>query len=150
MYGYYENTESYTRLENKYNVEFRRVIPKKPTVHNVVWQVLSLLKGHIFWEYQVVKEGRVVSTSQVVPKIPIFDFIPKGGWHIGPCRTVPEERGKSFYPLLLQYIMEKYPSRRFFMIIKETNKSSMGGVKKVGFKAFANGYKSRSGHYRLN
>lgn len=127
MYRYYENTESYTKLENKYNVEFRRVIPKKPTIHNIVWQILSLLRGHIFYEYQVVKDGWVVSTSQVVPRLPIFNFIPQDGWHIGPCRTVPEERGKSFYPLLLQYIMEKYPSRRFFMIIEETNKSSMGG-----------------------
>lgn len=130
MYYFYKNTSLFNHLENKYNVEFRRVIPLSLTIHNVLWHIFSLLKGHMFYEYQIIKEGKVVSTAQVVPRLPIFRFIPRGGWHIGPCMTIPQERGKGFYPLLLQYIMDKYPKRNFYMIIEQDNKSSMGGGKK--------------------
>lgn len=72
--------------------------------------------------------------------------MPWSGIHIGPCRTVPEERGKGYYPYLLERIVGKNPQKEYYMIIDEKNLSSIREVEKVGFKRFAIG-KKRFGLY---
>ena len=142
MYFYYKYSHNHKHLENIHEVSFRKVTPKANSVHSILWHILSFVSGGEFIEYQLItKDGKVASVAQVCPKLPIFPFIEKSGWHIGPCKTVPEERGKGFYPLLLQHILEDNPNRLFFMIVEENNISSQKGVAKVNFEKFAVGYK---------
>lgn len=103
--------------------------------------------GGIFAEYLILKNGTVVSTAQVCPKLPIFPFIAKGGWHIGPCQTVKEERGKGYYPLLLQHIINDHPEREYYMIVDNNNIPSQRGIAKLNFEKFAEGYKDKFGRY---
>ena len=104
--------------------------------------------GSRFYEYHIVKGGRVVSSAQVCPRLPMFKFIDnKTGIHIGPCYTIAEERGKGFYPLLLQHIMEENPCRDFYMMVHEDSIASQRGIAKVGFRKIAQGVKTKLGRY---
>ena len=129
---FFKLSEQPARLENKYGVEFRKTVPTFGNVHNLMWHVFSWMRGKLFFEYQAVKDGKVVSTAQVVTKLPIFPFMTKGSWHIGPCMTVKEERGKGFYPLLLQYIRDNHQGTDFYMMTNTENVSSQRGIAKVG------------------
>ena len=130
---FFKLEEQPARLENKYGVEFRKIVPPFLNVHNLIWHVFSWMRGKLFFEYQALKDGKVVSTAQVVTKLPIFPFMTKDSWHIGPCMTVKEERGKGFYPLLLQYIRDNHPSHGdYYMMTNEHNISSQRGIAKVG------------------
>lgn len=148
LYFYrYDRTKHHDSLPNNFNVIFRKTIMPFDSFHNVMWHVFSILKGERLYEYQVLRNGEIVSTAQVCPKIPIFEFIPKNGWHIGPCHTVEFQRGNGFYPLLLQFIVQEHPNRDFYMIIDEKNISSQKGVGKAGFEKFAEGKKDCLGRY---
>ncbi len=122
------------RLENVYCVEFRKIVPSFLNLHNLMWHVFSWLRGRLFFEYQAVKEGKIVSYAQVVTKLPIFPFMSKNSWHIGPCATIEEERGKGFYPLLLQYIRDTHTTDEcdYYMMTKDWNVASQRGIAKVG------------------
>lgn len=85
-----------------------------------------------------------------MPENTDFPFYGKKGWHIGPCKTAPEERGKVFYPLLLQHIIKEHPDKNLYMIIDENNISSQRGVAKVQFEKIAVGYKNLLGRYVIN
>ena len=141
MYIFLRNESKYDRLENRYNVAFRMTRPKIDSLVALYWCIASLILGKKFVEYQLIYDGRVVSTARVTPKLPTFPFMSIDGYHIGPCYTEPEYRGRGFYPLLLQYRMELNPDSQFYMIVNETNESSLRGVKKVGFVEFARGKK---------
>jgi GNAT superfamily N-acetyltransferase len=143
MYIFLRNESKYDRLENRYNVVFRMTRPKIDSLVALYWCIASLILGKKFVEYQLIYDGRVVSTARVTPKLPTFPFMPIDGYHIGPCFTEPEYRGRGFYPLLLQYIMELNPNSRYYMIVNEANESSLRGVKKVGFVEFARGKKDK-------
>lgn len=150
MYNYYRYAGNHTRRENTHNVSFRKVIPPFNNVHNVLWHICSWLSGSRFWEYQILRGNNVLATAQVCPKLPIFPFINSRGIHIGPCKTIKEERGKGFYPLLLQYIIDEHPERKYYMIIDENNISSQKGVEKVNFQLFAVGHKDALGRYVID
>lgn len=115
MYNYYRYKGVHHRLENIHNVSFRKVVPPFNSLHNILWHSFSLLVGARFYQYQIVRDGKVLSTAEVCPRLPIFAFINNWGWHIGPCMTIKEERGKGFYPLLLQHIIDDYPDRDYYM-----------------------------------
>ena len=139
MYNYYRYKGVHHRLENIHNVSFRKVVPPFNSLHNILWHSFSLLVGARFYQYQIVRDGKVLSTAEVCPRLPIFAFINNWGWHIGPCMTIKEERGKGFYPLLLQHIIDDYPDRDYYMIVDECNVASHRGINKVGFELFAKG-----------
>ncbi len=148
LYFYrYDRTKYHEVLPNNFNVVFRKIIMPLNSFHSFLWHIFSFFKGERFYEYQVLRNGEIVSTAQVCPKIPIFEFLPKDGWHIGPCRTIEKQRGNGFYPLLLQFIVQEYPDRDFYMIIDEKNIFSQKGVAKAGFEKFAEGRKNRVGQY---
>lgn len=151
MYNYYCYAGSHIRRVNTHNVSFRRVSPPFNSIHNVLWHICSYLRGSCFYEYQILRDNKVLSTAQLCPKLPIFAFINnRGGWHIGPCMTINEERGKGFYPLLLQYIIDEHPERKYYMIIDENNISSQKGVEKLNFQLFAVGHKDSFGRYVID
>lgn len=142
MYLYYKNSKSKTQIPNSLHVTFRKTIPTKLNPLWLYWRFISWLKGDGFYEYQALLHEEIVCTAYVVPKNIKFPFIPNNGYHIGPCYTKPEYRGKGLYPLLLQHIMEENPDREYYMIIKDTNIPSIKGVQKVGFQKFAKGQKN--------
>lgn len=146
MYIFFENTNTVPRISNQLNVEFRKVVPTAKTVIEklllIYWQLASWLQGERCYEYQILLENKVISYARVVPKNFMFKFIPNNGYHIGPCYTEPEHRGKGLYPLLLQHIMDDKPNTKFYMIIDENNISSIRGVRKVGFIEIAKGKKN--------
>ena len=149
MYNFYKYGGSHTNLPNVHQVVFRKVNPRWDSLHRVLWHVFSWFCGSRFYEYQIVKNERVLSTAEVCPKLPIFKFFNRG-YHIGPCMTIKEERGKGFYPLIFQYIIEEHPERDYYMIIDENNVSSQKGVAKVNFQRFAVGHKDRWGRYVID
>ena len=119
----------------------------KENIVIIYWHIASFFCGDFFYEYQLIVDDKVVSYARVVPKILIFSFIPKGGYHIGPCLTLEEYRGNGFYPLLLSYIIKKNVDKDFYMIVDENNIASIKGVKKAGFEEFARGKKNKFGRY---
>ena len=147
MYNYYKYKGRHNMIDNKDSVSFRKVVPCFNSFHSITWHIMSIIRGGIFYEYQILKNGVIVSTAQVCPRLPIFPFIPKGGWHIGPCQTVKEERGKGYYPLLLQYIINEHPNRAYYMIVDNNNIPSQRGIAKLNFEKFAEGYKDSFGRY---
>lgn len=121
MYVYFRNA---TPLEVKTPQGEWHIIKFRPSlgsgIHNLLWNLLVIIQGGQFLEYQVVaKDNTVLSKAQVIDKIWIFPFMKSKGIHIGPCQTIPAERGKGFYPYLLKYIMTDNPRREFFMIVDE-------------------------------
>ena len=125
--------------------------------HSFLWKIMSIIfadnicSGGQFCEYQLInKNGEVVSKAELVSWIPIFKFMPRKAYHIGPCSTVPKERGKGFYPYLLNCIIANNPAAEYYMIVDESNLSSIKGVQKAGFVEVGRGYKDKLGFYRLS
>lgn len=150
MYYYYRYRGEHKSRENSYLVSFRRITPPFNSIHNILWHVFSWLKGSKFYEYQIVKNNRIFSKAEVCPKLPIFPFMKRGGYHIGPCMTINEERGKGFYPLLLQYIIRENSEMDYYMIVDENNIASQKGIEKVNFQMFAKGHKDCFGRYVID
>lgn len=120
------------------------IIKKNPgylNIRNLIWRISNLFSNYDFTEYQIAnKTGEVVSSAYVIGKIWKFPFIKtKNDIHIGPCITKPEERGKGFYPILLCYISNLYLNSNKYMIVHESNLSSIKGIEKTGFKRIAIG-----------
>lgn len=79
MYNYYRYAGNHTGRVNTHNVLFRKVSPPFNSLHNVLWHIFSWMCGSRFYEYQIVKGNKVVSTAQLCPKLPIFAFINNRG-----------------------------------------------------------------------
>lgn len=79
MYNYYCYAGSHIRRVNTHNVSFRRVSPPFNSIHNVLWHICSYLRGSRFYEYQILRDNKVLSTAQLCPKLPIFAFINNRG-----------------------------------------------------------------------
>ncbi len=89
----------------------------------------------------------MVCRAEVTTWMPAFPFMTKNEIYIGSCCTLPEERGKGFYPYLLVKIQEDYPENDFCMFVDEGNEASMRGVEKAGFSKVATLVKTRLGFY---
>ncbi len=62
--------------------------------------------------------------------------------------TIPEMRGKGYYPMLLNEIMKDLGTgQEYYMIVHRDNQSSLRGVAKVGFTPIAEGKKNAFGQY---
>lgn len=116
-------------------------------IHTFLWKLTSLLLRGSYLEYQLWRDDKLLSKAEVITWLPVFCFMPKKGIHIGPCRTVPEERGKGYYPYLLRQIINRDPTQDYYMIVNDNNLSSIKGVEKAGFRRFAWGIKTRMGRY---
>lgn len=114
-----------------------------------LWSLETVLGG-IFWEYQLWRDDKLVSSADVVSWIPQFPFMPKDGLHVGPCFTMRDERGLGYYPYLLNRIVLDNPSKECYMIVSPNNIPSTKGVFKAGFRPFAKGYRTRLGRFIIN
>lgn len=148
---YFKSTKYWSRIEYPDDIFVRKITPTKLTFSCFAWHVLSWFGRGRFVEYQIVKKysGEIVSYACVSPRIYTLPFIPKGGYHIGPCATVQNQRGNGYYPMLLQYILEEHPEREYYMVIDEGNIASINGVKKIGFEVFARGLKKNHRYVKI-
>lgn len=116
------------------------------SLHTLMWRLLSLGRMRI---YALVDEstGRVVSRAEVMLRIFEFGFMPRGerALHIGPCVTVPDCRGRGYYPTLLRLIMAdcRQEADTFYIFCSTDNHASRRGIAKAGFTAFAMGRRRR-------
>lgn len=106
-----------------------------------LFQLMTLGKTKI---YYVRVRGELVHTSYVVPACVKFPFMDKQSLEIGPCYTYPEFRGKGIYPRVLIEICKKHmDASAIYMIVDETNLSSIRGIEKAGFVKCGAVYRSR-------
>lgn len=112
-------------------------------IHSFLWNIL----GGRLKEYRIIKNKKIVCYARVVNKIFFFPFMGSSGLHIGPCATAESERGKGLYPYLLQHIIQENKGKDFYMIVNESNVSSIKGVVKAGFTPYAKGYKTFFNRY---
>ena len=85
--------------------------------------------------FYVLDGDNIIHYSYVLRKNYKFPFMKKSDLEIGPCYTCKEYRGKGIYPRVLKKIVASgLEGSRFFMIVEESNLSSIKGIKKAGFK----------------
>lgn len=101
----------------------------------------------VFIEYDIIIENRIVSKAVLISKVPIYKFLPSKGIHLCYCETLPEFRGKGYYPLLLNYIQNDFKERELYMIVEHDNYASIKGIEKAGFIKYAEGEKLRNGTF---
>lgn len=124
--------------ENIIRLKYQRT-PFFLNKHSILWHLCAFINGGSYKLFALEKGGKTVATAEVVTWIPKFKFMPKNGVHIGPCHTSPDERGQGLYPYLLNQIQDYYKDSNCYMIVSETNISSIKGVLKSGFKPYAKG-----------
>lgn len=98
----------------------------------VLFQVATLGKARIYF---VTNGDDFVHTSYVVPKCKKFSFLKANDYEIGPCFTYPKYRGQGVYPAVLKEICSSIGDKStcFYIIVDETNISSIKGIEKAGF-----------------
>lgn len=79
----------------------------------------------VFKEYDILIDNKIVCKAVLISKVPIYEFLPKKGIHVCYCETIPEARGKGYYPLLLSYIQNDMLEKNLYMIVDENNYSSV-------------------------
>ncbi len=92
-------------------------------------------------KYFIVEKGISIHNCFLFNKIYLLGLINKKGPVIGDCYTNPDYRGKSIYPFVISYIVNKMVfnenMKEVFIIISKSNLSSIAGVEKTGFKRYA-------------
>lgn len=125
-------------------------------VHIALWRMLISFRGGEYWKYELLKDGKPVSCAEVCTEHWQFPFMAirkKGGgkkhnYHIGPCSTLPAERGHGYYPMLLTHIIHELGEQNnYYMIVHESNTPSLRGIAKVGFTCIGVGIKNKLGQY---
>lgn len=108
-----------------------------------LWRMSAFINRGQLLEYKLFRDERLVSTAVVAPKVWNLAFMNRDELQIGPCRTEPDERGKGYYPTLLNYIMAQNPNKTHVMMVVENNAPSIRGVEKAGFVKYAEGHKTK-------
>lgn len=99
----------------------------------------------VFKEYDVLINNEIVSKAVLISKVPTYGFLPDKGIHVCYCETIPEVRGRGYYPLLLRYIQNDMPENNLYMIVDVNNDASIKGIEKAGFVRYGEGQKLANG-----
>lgn len=96
----------------------------------------SIITGGQARVYYYMVEGKIVHTSVVIPKCFKFPYMENKSYCIGPCQTNIEYRGQGIYPKTIAHILndQKYIDSKIYMVVNDTNKSSIRGIEKSGFR----------------
>ena len=88
-------------------------------------------------KYFIEVDSKIIHESTLFKKINILKVINKAGPAIGECFTIPEFKGKSIYPFVINYIAknELFENKvnEVFIIVDSDNISSIKGIEKAGF-----------------
>lgn len=101
--------------------------------------------ARVFEEYDLIENNIILSKAVLISKVPIYKFLPLKGVHLCYCETIPEVRGRGLYPLLLSFIQNVHKQKNLYMIVDESNLSSIKGIEKAGFIRYAVGEKKSNG-----
>lgn len=133
---------------NNFQLNEQKILIEKPSKNifgndykgvliSLFWRIITFDKAKVY----VIRDndGSIVHYSCVFPKCYKFPFLKKNDVEVGPCFTSKNHRGKGFYPYVLAYIAKKEILKKgnLYLMINTKNKSSIRGVKKVGFKPIA-------------
>ena len=94
--------------------------------------------SRVFVEYDYIVNQTIVSKAVLISKVPLYKFLPSKGVHLCYCETIPEARGKGYYPQLLSYIQNDFRSDDLYMVVNEKNYASIRGIEKAGFERCGN------------
>lgn len=105
------------------------------SVKAILLRVMLCIATHGKMQIYCVYNDGLVHTSYLVPKCAKFTFLHEDNYEIGPCYTAQEHRGKGIYPAVLCSICSEVGNEesKFFMIVDESNKSSIRGIEKASF-----------------
>lgn len=123
--------------------------------HAFLWKIVSYISNYIngktrYVKYSLVKDNKIVSYAEVTGWMLCFPFMSSNEVYIGSARTLPEERGRGYFPYLLCRIQDELPQKDFCMFVDEDNIASIRGVKKAGFRQYATLKKARFGIYLID
>jgi len=91
-------------------------------------------------KYYITDDGKSIHQSYVFPKVHVLKLIGKSGPAIGDCVTIPEYKGKSIYPFVINSIaadLFKLDYPQVFIIVNPQNASSIRGIEKAGYHLHA-------------
>jgi hypothetical protein len=102
-----------------------------------------------FKMYIVKHKDQIIHYSYLISKCYKFPFMSKYDFEIGPCFTNENYRGQGIYPSVLKRILTDAVdnTNNTFMIIDDSNISSINGVKKLGFLKINNLKKDKFKRY---
>lgn len=88
-------------------------------------------------KYFIEVDSKIIHESSLFKKLNILKLIHETGPAIGECFTVPEFKGKSIYPFVINYIAKKEllenNNKEVFILVNSNNTSSVRGIEKAGF-----------------
>ena len=91
-------------------------------------------------EFLIRENGLTVHRSYVFNKLHVLGLIGKSGPAIGDCVTIPQYKGKSIYPFVINHlaltILSQKQHKEMFIIVNSDNASSIRGIEKAGFSLF--------------
>lgn len=150
MYKIYKmgNIAAHVSIHEQRN-EYNILISNKVTnFHQFIWKIFSLGKIRIYTVQN--KEGLVVASAEVMPKIFIFSFMKgKQSIHIDPCYVNEKYRCRGIYTNLLKKIISDFPTVEKYIFCAESNIPSMKGIEKAGFQFLGYGKKGKLGIYKM-
>lgn len=89
-------------------------------------------------KFFIVDNGKTIHQSFLFRKLFLLSIINKEGPVIGECSTIPEYKGKSIYPFVINYIateeLKRNNQKEVFIIVNSDNLNSIRGIEKAGFK----------------
>ncbi len=89
-------------------------------------------------KFSITVDKICIHKSFLFKKLNILRLIHKKGPTIGDCVTIPEFKGKSIYPFVINYIAKEVlkETNEVFIIVNSDNMSSIRGIEKAGFKLY--------------
>lgn len=116
-------------------------LSKKELIFRLSMAITTLGRLRIYYVKDE-KNQKIVHTSSLISKCFKFPFLKNSEYEIGPCYTVETYRGQGVYPMVLSYITAHVESSQFYMIVNESNSSSLRGIEKAGFQQCGTVYKT--------
>ena len=163
LYYYYRFPKSAAEIPVHFgdtDIEVKKVLPKmfvegmtsmnlgkRGFLYHFVYTFLKRGFNRTFVEYDLCKNNKVISKAVLISKDAIYQFLPPKGIHLGFCETIKEERGKGYYPALLQYICRENKMKDLHMIVAINNVASIRGIEKAGFRRYGEGKKNNKGYF---
>lgn len=95
--------------------------------------IYVLTRGKVKIYFAIDENDKILHSAYIIPSNWKYAFLGKHGANIGPCNTIEEARGKGLYPYMVKHIVKDNPDLKCYLMIKDTNISSIKGAQKAGF-----------------